>query len=213
MDKYELVLDIIEHPGKYSPQDLQVILSDPETREIYTVLCQTESALKAERPADVEAEWKAFSRTRLKQSRRAFRFFGSRAASVAVIVCTSLFAIAAGIILTVNIAERRPDSVAAKHELHPSASAVAGRDSIVEKTDTVKKSSLPVMFENETLETIMKAVAERYGVKVKFADREAASLHLYYKFDPELTLDEMISQLNTFEQINIRRTGENLIID
>ena len=38
MDKYELVLDIIEHPDKYTSEQLQEIMSDPETRKIYLSL-------------------------------------------------------------------------------------------------------------------------------------------------------------------------------
>lgn len=40
MDKYKLVLDIIEHPDKYSSEKLQTILSDPKTKELYNLLCK-----------------------------------------------------------------------------------------------------------------------------------------------------------------------------
>ena len=59
----------------------------------------------------------------------------------------------------------------------------------------------------------MKEVAKAYGIEVKFNDMNVASLHLYYKFDPSLTLNEVIEQLNTFEQINIKRNGNTLTID
>lgn len=71
----------------------------------------------------------------------------------------------------------------------------------------------PVMFEDEPLETIATAVASAYGLEVRFNDEETSSLHLYYKFDPSLSLDEVVSQLNTFERINIRLEGNTLIID
>ncbi|MFA4087158.1 MAG: DUF4974 domain-containing protein, partial [Paramuribaculum intestinale] len=71
----------------------------------------------------------------------------------------------------------------------------------------------PVMFENEPLEKIMKEVAGAYGVDVRFDNREAALLHLYYKFDPSLPLTEIVEQLNTFEQINIKHNGNILTID
>lgn len=46
-----------------------------------------------------------------------------------------------------------------------------------------------------------------------FDNKEAATLHLYYRLDPSLSIDEVISQLNTFEQINIKRQGDTLTID
>lgn len=62
-------------------------------------------------------------------------------------------------------------------------------------------------------EDIMKAVSANYGVDVVFNNKEAATLHLYYRLDPSLTIDEVISQLNTFEQIDIKRQGEMLTIN
>lgn len=79
--------------------------------------------------------------------------------------------------------------------------------------DTVSALTAPVMFEDEPLEAIMNTVARAYGVEVRFNNDKAASLHLYYKLDPSLPLDEVVSQLNTFEQINIRRNGNTLTID
>ena len=35
--KYGLVLDIIEHPDKYTSEQLAEILTDPETREILPI--------------------------------------------------------------------------------------------------------------------------------------------------------------------------------
>ena len=57
MDKYDLVLDIIEHPEKYTSEQLAEIMSEPETREIYNLLCKTESVIKGYEEPDVSAEW------------------------------------------------------------------------------------------------------------------------------------------------------------
>ena len=46
----------------------------------------------------------------------------------------------------------------------------------------------------------------------KFYNKDAASLHLYYKFDPSLQLNEVVEQLNTFEQINIKKNDNTLTI-
>ena len=70
-----------------------------------------------------------------------------------------------------------------------------------------------MLFEDATLQAIMDEVAKTYRVQISFNDKDAAALHLYYKFDPALPLDEIIAQLNAFEQINITRNGDTLIID
>ncbi|MGM9852374.1 MAG: DUF4974 domain-containing protein [Muribaculaceae bacterium] len=212
MDKYDLILDIIEHPEKYTSEQLAEIMSEPETREIYNLLCKTESAIKGSDEPDVNSEWEKFSNSRLVRSRRVFSWFGSRAASIAAIVGTSIAAVAAGIAVTVSVIDHKSEPIAENTAVAPSA-AVVSTDAIATKCDTVNVNLTPVMFENEPLEKIMNEVAKAYRVEVKFEDVNVASLHLYYKFDPSLTLNEVIEQLNTFEQINIRRNGKTLTID
>ena len=203
MDKYELVLDIIEHPENYTSEQLTEILSEPQTREIYNLLVKTRSVVDTYAAPDVVAEWVRFSSEH--GERRARRGF-------------SAVAVAAGIAVTFAVSEHRAATVAetanVKTEaiaLAPAAEVTAVKES--EHGDTIMADMTPVMFENEPLETIMKKIAEAYGVEVKFNNKEAASLHLFYKFDPALPLGEVIEQLNTFEQINITRNGDTLNID
>lgn len=212
MDKYDLVLDIIEHPDKYSSEQLAEIMSEPETREIYNLLCKTESAIKDSEEPDVSSEWEKFSDSRLVRSRRVFSWFGNRAASIAAIVGSSIVAVAAGIAVTVSVIDHKSEPFAENTAVAPSAVAIS-TDTIATKCDTVNVYMTHVMFENEPLEKIMNEVAKTYRVEVKFKDENVASLHLYYKLDPSLTLNDVIEQLNTFEQINIRRNGNTLIID
>lgn len=202
MDKYNLVLDIIEHPEKYTAERLKEILSDPKVREIYNLLCKTDSAIEYHKELDVNAEWNDFSRSHMPHSRRWVIWSGSRVASIAAIACTSVVAIA----VTISVMNRKPLSEKEVEYMIPSG--IMAQDTVVAQTDTTK-----IMFENESLEVIMKSVASLYGVEVMFRHRETASLHLYYKLDTALSLDEVISQLNTFEQINIKRNGNMLTID
>lgn len=212
MDKYDLVLDIIEHPENYNSEQLADILSEPETREIYNLLCKTESAIKDSEEPDVSSEWEKFSNFRLVRSHRVFSWFGNRAASIAAIVGSSIVAVAAGIAVTVLVIDHKSEQI--DETVAVSSSDVAdSTDTVTTNRETVNVSLAPVMFEDEPLERIMREIAEVYGVEVLFNDMETASLHLYYKLDPSLTLNEVIEQLNTFEQINIRRNGNTLTID
>lgn len=212
MDKYELVLDVIEHPEKYTSGRLAEIMSDSEVREIYNLLCKTDSAIEANKEIDVDAEWEDFSEKHSVRNRRTFFWFGSRAASIAAIVSTSIVAVAAGIAVTVNVVVRKPEPVAENVAVASSVEAVS-TDTLTSNRDAVKVGLTPIMFENEPLDKIMKEVADAYGMEVKFNNKEVASLHLYYRFDPSLSLNELVEQLNTFEQINIKQNGNILTID
>lgn len=218
-DKTELVLDMIEHPEKYTPERLEELLSDGETREIYTLLCKTDAAVKTPAPPDVDAEWSAFSAKHLRPLRR-LRRQGSRAAVIAAVVGTSVVAIGAGIAVTVAV---RGDKSAPSAEQvtvvadgvgRPSSAAAAVEgDSIVAGGSGARIDMAPVMFEDEPLEKILKSVADVYGTRTEFRNRDAAALHLYYRFDPSLPLTDIVDQLNTFEQINISLNDNVLIIE
>ncbi len=214
MDKYNLVLDIIENTENYTPQELAAILSDPETREIYNLLCTTDSAMEANgNDIDVDKEWKRFELKLKVRNRRKLRWVGNRAATIAAVICTSIVAVAAGIAVTVSVVTGKESAPVADSET-ATTYAVAEPDTVVARADSAMTiAGHDIMFENETLESIMRTVAETYGVAIEFNNAETASLHLYYRLDTALPLDEVISQLNTFDQINIQRKGTNLIID
>lgn len=214
MDKYDLVLDIIAHPEKYTPEELNEVMADGETREIYNLLCKTDSAVAANREINVDAEWETFSDNHKIRRRRPFKWMESRVATIAVIVCSSIVAVAAGIAVTLSVTDHSPKHAAVSVMADEAQTVAISQDTVIkERGDTVAVIEMPVIFENEPLETIMQSVGRTYGVEVKFNNTEVSALHLYYKLDPALPLDEVISQLNTFEQINISRNGNTLTVD
>lgn len=213
MDRHELVFDMIGHPEHYSPEQLAEMLSDPETREIYNLLCKTESAVAFHKKedSDPEAECNNFKAANIAGKRLPFRWMGNRAASIAAIICISIVALASGITVTMGVMDRQTEPAPIENISVPVSSEVSGKS--VALNDTLKINIAPVMFEDESLESIIKAIGETYKVEIKFENKDAAMLHLYYKLDPTLSLDEIISQLNTFEQINIRRDKSIIIIE
>ena len=217
MDKYELVFDIIEHPHNYTSQELEAIMADPETRDIYNLLCKTDSALESHNvEVDVDSEWRNFSKGNGFVKRR-FRRFSGRAASIVAIVCCSVVAMAVGIAVSVAISNHTEEGKQTEKVMNKLASAEekSSEDTINHVAQTydsnVKRGE--ILFENEPLSVIMDTVCSSYGLETRFENDEVASLHLYYKFDPSMELDEILEQLNTFESITITKEGNLLIID
>ncbi len=220
MDKNDLVLDIIGNPGKYSAEEIKEILSDPETLKIYNLLCETVSTVGSQfdmhEQADVDREWINFSRRHSRGSRLAF-WGMNRAASIAVLLISALAAVAIGVAVTLSITGSKPASDP-RTASHQSVSANE-RDSktpdgtITAENDSVAAVDDPILFEDVPLQTILFEVGKIYGVEVRYNNRRTASLHLYYRLDPHLSLDEIIRQLNNFDQINISREGNTINID
>lgn len=216
MDKYDIVLDLIEHPAKYSPGKIEEILSDPEAKDIYNLLCKTCSALATTGDkVDIDAEWQAFSRCNDKPKLR-FLWRGNRAASIAAIALTSLAAVALGITVAVKTFGPKPQTIEVVAE-SSAASAVSTPKPIgntqEEAAEKGVEPNTPVIFEDTSLEEILGRVADVHSVTVEYNNPETARLHLYYKFDPAISLTETIEQLNTFEQINIRINGKKILVD
>lgn len=216
MDKYDIVLDLIEHPAEYTSIKIAEILSDPETREIYNLLCKTDSALSStDAEVDVDAEWQSFSRTHKKTNSRLL-WGGRRAASIAAIAFTSLAAVAIGITVAVKTFDHKPQplEVVAEPSVESpvAASETISKDTTIE-AEEVAVSNTPIVFEDASLEEILIQVAEVHGATVEYKTPETAQLHLYYRFDPTIPLKETVEQLNTFEQINISINGKQIIVD
>ncbi len=217
MDKYEskcdMVLDIIRHPENYTSEQLNVILEDIESREIYRILCRIDSALASGGNINVDAEWERFRKKHGIHTRHYIFGLGNRAASITIIIFTSIVALAAGIAVTVAVADHKNGQIPVKETAVGESAVSMASETIAAKTDTVKNDMTPVIFEDEPLEVIMQKISVVYDVEFKFNNKEVASLRLYYKLDPALSLDEIVAQLNTFSQISIKRDGNVLNID
>ena len=225
MDKYDLVLDIIGHPENFSQEQLKELLADKETREIYNLLCKTGSAVNRECDSlDADAEWEAFKEKRLtgdggssaKPARRIklVSWLSSRAASTAIVIGLSITSIAAiGIGIKMMADRQQTTAKEAVAGVKPLAPAADGGDTIRTATRQKPAPAEPIVFENATLETILTATGEYYGVSVRYANNEAKTLRLYFRLDASLPLAEIIGQLNTFDRINITLKDNTLTVN
>lgn len=217
MDKYGIVLDLIEHPDKYTPQQIEILLSDSETRAIYNLLCKTQSSLKSyenDVDVDVDDEWQSFEREHIKPRLR-FLWHGSRAASITALILTSVAAIAIGTAISISLKSTKREYIELDNKETSQTAAAAMRPGsyLTANTDTIQSEPAPILFEDETLETILDTIAALHNLDLKFKTADVARLHLFYKFDPEIPLGETIEQLNSFGQINIKIAGNTLIVD
>lgn len=214
MDKYAIVFDIIEHPEKYSSHQIDDILSDSEAKEIYNLLCKSTSALAAHQPPpDTEAEWNIFTNCHNKNRRR-FLWIGNRAASIAILTLTSIAALAIGAAVSVRVINRQHTEVAETTHTPSTAVKTKIENNAADKaTDTIQYTAAPILFEQESLETILSTIAYNYNLEVTYLTPSAKGLRLYYKFNPTMSINDIVEQLNTFEQINIHIDHQSLIVD
>ena len=214
MDKFEKILDIIDHQEKYSDEEIREILQDEECRKLYQTMVEVDSAFESPSPIiNVDEEWEKFSQEhQLQEASHPITSWRKLAASIAGFVLISAIAFAA--IHTYIKRSQEPTQVTA--DTHPeaiksdSAKQVAAKDSL-----THPKPEKPVIhktFENVAFEKMLSEIASYYDLQVKFENNEDKTLRLYYEWNSHSNIENIVKELNQFENVNIELQQNELIV-
>lgn len=215
MDKFEKILDIIDHQEKYSDEEIREILQDEECRKLYQTMVEVDSALESLSPIiNVDEEWEKFSQEHQLQEKATHPITSWRklAASIAGFVLIAGIAFAA--IHTYIKRSQEPTQVTA--DTHPeaiksdSAKQVAAKDSLTHPKP--EKPAIHKTFENVAFEQMLSEIASYYDLQVKFENNEDKTLRLYYEWNSHSNIENIVKELNQFENVNIELQQNELIV-
>ena len=214
MDKFEKILDIIDHQEKYSDEEIREILQDEECRKLYQTMMEVDSALESPSPINVDEEWEKFSQKHQLQEEATHPITSWRklAASFAGFVLISGIAFAA--IHTYIKRSQGPTQVTA--DTHPEAiksdsiKQVAGKDFLTHPKP--EKPAIHKTFENVAFEQMISEIASYYDLQVKFENNEDKTLRLYYEWNSHSSIENIVKELNQFENVNIELQQNELIV-
>ena len=172
MDKFEKILDIIDHQEKYSDEEIREILQDEECRKLYQTMVEVDSALESPSPIiNVDEEWEKFSQEHHLQEEahpivleEATQNAAQKAASHPITSWRKLAASIAGFVLISGIAfaaihtfiKRSQEPTQVTADAHPetmksdSVKLVAEKDSLAHPKP--EKPAIHKTFENVTFE-------------------------------------------------------------
>ena len=224
MDKFEKILDIIDHQEKYSDEEINEILQDEECRKLYQTMVEVDSALESPTPIiNVDEEWEKFSQEHQLQE-EATQNAAQEAASHPITSWRKLAASIAGFVLISGIAfaaihtyikrSQEPTQVIA--DTHPevvksdSAKQVAAKDSLTHPKP--EKPAIHKTFENVAFEQMISEIASYYDLQVKFENNEDKTLRLYYEWNSHSSIENIVKELNQFENVNIELQQNELIV-
>ena len=224
MDKFEKILDIIDHQEKYSDEEIREILQDEECRKLYQTMVEVDSALESPSPIiNVDEEWEKFSQEHQLQE-EATQNAAQEAASHPITSWRKLAASIAGFVLISGIAfaaihtyitrSQEPTQVIA--DTHPevvksdSAKQVAAKDSLTHPKP--EKPAIHKTFENVAFEQMISEIASYYDLQVKFENNEDKTLRLYYEWNSHSSIENIVKELNQFENVNIELQQNELIV-
>lgn len=224
MDKFEKILDIIDHQEKYSDEEIREILQDEECRKLYQTMMEVDSALENPSPIiNVDEEWEKFSQEHQLQE-EATQNAAQEAASHPITSWRKLAASIAGFVLISGIAfaaihtyiKRSQEATQVTADTHPeviksdSAKQVAAKDSLAHPKP--EKPAIHKTFENVAFEQMISEIASYYDLQVKFENNEDKTLRLYYEWDSHLSIENIVKELNQFENVNIELQQNELIV-
>ena len=215
MDKFEKILDIIDHQEKYSDEEIREILQDEECRKLYQTMVEVDSALESPSPIiNVDEEWEKFSQEHQLQERATHPITSCRkvAASIAGFVLISGIAFAA----IHTYIKRSQETTQVTADTHPeviksdSAKQVAAKDSLTHPKP--EKPAIHKTFENVAFEQMLSEIASYYDLQVKFENNEDKTLRLYYEWNSHSSIENIVKELNQFENVNIELQQNELIV-
>ena len=224
MDKFEKILDIIDHQEKYSDEEIREILQDEECRKLYQTMMEVDSALENSSPIiNVDEEWEKFSQEHHLQE-EATQNTAQKAASHPITSWRKLAASIAGFVLISGIAfaaihtyiKRSQEPTQVTADTHPeviksdSAKQVAAKDSLTHPKP--EKPAIHKTFENVAFEQMISEIASYYDLQVKFENNEDKTLRLYYEWNSHSSIENIVKELNQFENVNIELQQNELIV-
>ena len=224
MDKFEKILDIIDHQEKYSDEEIREILQDEECRKLYQTMMEVDSALENPSPIiNVDEEWEKFSQEHQLQE-EATQNAAQEAASHPITSWRKLAASIAGFVLISGIAfaaihtyiKRSQETTQVTADTHPeviksdSAKQVAAKDSLTHPKP--EKPAIHKTFENVAFEQMISEIASYYDLQVKFENNEDKTLRLYYEWNSHSNIENIVKELNQFENVNIELQQNELIV-
>lgn len=216
-DNIDRFLNALEHPENFTDADIEQMLADPETREVYNMLRKTADASEPIPEINLDEEWQRFEAKITERKPFILRLLpsmASRNAAAVVLALVGTLAVVAATIGVTHYFDSRKETTLTEQTTPQEQNIIAEAKAVPSDTVPTEKTPLPetIIFKGDNLETILADIAKYYGVSVKFRQDAAKSLQLYFEWDQALPLNEVVEQLNNFEQIDITLTDKVLTV-
>ena len=232
--KWDMLLNLLEHPEKYSETQKDELLGDKEVNELYQQLIETRQSLdfamskeKMKMPS-IDAEWEKLKEEKqqkeemsqnaeTQQTTKLFPLWSPmrKVAAVAAVLVVSGITFAA--IHLVTRSHQPSDNsntelVASRKDSIQQVSAPQ-KSNIEEKTDSASLAQLPLVYENAELQNILTPIAGHFHLQVTYQNESARHIRLFLQLEKNMSLDDIIELMNHFEKVNIRHEGQTLIVE
>ena len=232
--KWDMLLDLLEHPEKYSETQKDELLSDEEVNELYQQLVETRQFLDFGKSKEemkmpsIDAEWENLKdemkqkeemnqNAETQQTAKLFPLWSPMrkvAAVAAVLVISGITFAAIHLVTRSHQASDKNNTelVASRKDSIQQVSAPQ-KSNIEEKADSASLAQLPLVYENAELQNILTPIAGHFHLQVTYQNESARHIRLFLQLEKNMSLDDIIELMNHFEKVNIRHEGQTLIVE
>lgn len=217
MDKITQVIDMVEHPERYSESQISAFLQDEECRQTYLTMMEMRMAFDKEatdKNMKIGEEWQKFA-DKHPQAHPQTHLASWQKIAASLVGVLMLSGIAFAAIHTFS-SHRQPENVAVSDTTKLKVDASRDTISMVgnqEKNTVAKKEMVHKTFDDVTLANMLGEMARYYGVKVVFRNEKAKQLRFYYEWNSENSLQQVVDELNNSQQMNISLDNDELVIE
>lgn len=226
--KWDLLLDLLEHPEKYSETQKDELLGDEEVNELYQLQVETRQSLdfakskeKMKMPS-IDAEWEKLKdetkqNAETQQTAKQLPLWSPmrKVAAVAAVLVVSGITFAAIHLVTRSHqpSDKNNTELVASHKDSIQQVSAPQKSNIEEKTDSASLAQLPLVYENAELQNILTPIAGHFHLQVTYQNESDRHIRLFLQLEKNMSLDDIIELMNHFEKVNIRHEGQTLIVE
>ena len=213
MDKLELLLDMIEHPERYTEQQINELLADEEMRKHYDVMVRLRGAYDVKKEEDppltlpiregvvtIEDE-STLPSTHSTPSLTGRVRGGSALYRIAAIFLAAAFLGGLAWAIIPHFISPKTDSPQSAQVSAPSLTGRAGGESSL------------IRFSDIRLDSILTVVSAHYGKTVCFRNEKPRSMKLITTWNPADSLAAFIDHLNMFDYLNLTLQGDTIFVE
>lgn len=221
------LFQILENPELYTDREINdIINADDECRGMYELMADVKRSYNKQEAdkadIDTDAEWNRFKAENIakKPVYRAALLHRSRriaiAASVAVVLALGGIAYAAIQHYGRTRNETRVETKAEEKKTQERTATIAAEtpQSTLETEKEERTAAETKTFDNIELSEILSEIAAFYGIEtVTFNSEETRHLRFYLTWNPQESVESIVSILNHYEKVNIRIVDNKMIVE
>ena len=200
-EKLKRLLEMQESPERFTEEEIRQLMSDDDCRSFYQQMVRAADALHAQKDA-LNTQEDGVSSVERAPVRPYFKI----AASVVGVLMLS----------GITLAAFHFTSSSSPNNATPAVETTDTDSQTVVRQDAAKDTAVvasPKTFENVALRDIVNEVAASHHLTVEVKNVASAALRLYYPWNPQMPLQQVVEELNRFEKVQLTVKENTIVIE